>query len=115
MLRLSVFLFEYCGTLCAAAVVSISPVGGEDGIRDLFQRSTLEDALLAHAAASQPFPRDSCCHYITCHLADTFIQSNLQLIRLSRIYTPWSNVCLAQGPNSCADLIVATSVLYIPI
>ena len=49
--------------------------------------------------------------YITCHLADAFIQSNLQLTRLSRRHTPWSNVGvkgLAQGPNSCADLIVAT-------
>ena len=49
--------------------------------------------------------------YIPCHLADAFIQSDLQLIRLSRRHTPWSNVglrALAQGPNSCADLIVAT-------
>ena len=50
-------------------------------------------------------------HCITCHLADAFIQSDLQLIRLSRRHTPRSNVGLrafAQGPNSCADLIVAT-------
>ena len=33
-------------------------------------------------------------HYITCHLADAFIQSDLQLIRLSRRHTPWSNVGL---------------------
>ena len=32
--------------------------------------------------------------YITCDLADTFIQSDLQLIRLSRRHTPWSNVGL---------------------
>ena len=32
--------------------------------------------------------------YITCHLADAFIQSDLQLIRLSRRHTPWSNVGL---------------------
>ena len=31
---------------------------------------------------------------ITCHLADAFIQSDLQLIRLSRRHTPWSNVGL---------------------
>ena len=35
-------------------------------------------------------------HYIiiTCHLADAFIQSDLQLFRLSRRHTPWSNVGL---------------------
>ena len=33
-------------------------------------------------------------HYITCHLADAFIHSDLQLIRLSRRHTPWSNVGL---------------------
>ena len=50
-------------------------------------------------------------HYITCHLADVFIQSDLQLIRLSRRHTPLEQCGvkgLAQGPNSCADLIVAT-------
>ena len=31
-------------------------------------------------------------HKITCHLTDAFIQSDLQLIRLSRRHTPWSNV-----------------------
>ena len=49
--------------------------------------------------------------FITYHLADVFIQSDLQLIRLSRRHNPWSNVGvegLAQGPNSCADLILAT-------
>ena len=30
----------------------------------------------------------------TCHLADAFIQSDLQLIRLSRRHTPWRNVGL---------------------
>ena len=29
-------------------------------------------------------------NYLTCHLADAFIQSHLQLIRLSRRPTPWS-------------------------
>ena len=33
-------------------------------------------------------------HYITCNLADAFIQSDLQLISLSRRHTPWSNVGL---------------------
>ena len=40
---------------------------------------------------------------ITYHLADTFIQSNLQLIRLSRRHTPWSNVglrALLKGPTA---------------
>ena len=31
---------------------------------------------------------------MSCHLADAFIQSDLQLIRLSRRHTPWSNVGL---------------------
>ena len=35
-------------------------------------------------------------NYITCNFADTFIQSDLQLVGL------------AQGPNSCTDLILAT-------
>ena len=50
-------------------------------------------------------------HYITCHLADSFIQSDLQLIRLSRRHSPLEQCGakgLAQGPNSCADLIMAT-------
>ena len=41
--------------------------------------------------------------YITCHLADTFIQSDLQLIRLSMRHTPWSNVglrALLKGPTA---------------
>ena len=34
-------------------------------------------------------------HYIiTLHLADAFIQSDLQLIRISRRHTPWCNVGL---------------------
>ena len=33
-------------------------------------------------------------HYITCLLADAFIQSDLQCIILSRRHTPWSNVGL---------------------
>ena len=52
--------------------------------------------------------RDSCVVYITCNLADAFIQSDLQLIRLGRRHTPWSNVGvkgLAQGANSCADFL----------
>ena len=39
--------------------------------------------------------------YITCHLADTFI--NLQLIRLNRRHTPWSTVglrALLKGPTA---------------
>ena len=46
----------------------------------------------------------------TLHLADTFIQSYLQLIWLSRRHSPLEQCGvkgLAQGPN-CADLIVAT-------
>ena len=42
-------------------------------------------------------------HYITCHLADAFIQSDLQWIRLSRRHTPWSNVGLRaslKGPTA---------------
>ena len=42
-------------------------------------------------------------HYITCHLADAFIQSDLQLIRLGRRHTPWSNVglrALLKGPTA---------------
>ena len=38
---------------------------------------------------------------MSCHLADVFIQSDLQLIRLSRRHTPWSNVglrALVKGP-----------------
>ena len=49
-------------------------------------------------------------HYITCHLADALIQSDLQLLRLSRRHFPLEQCGvkgLAQGPNSCADLIVA--------
>ena len=41
------------------------------------------------------------CFYITCHLADAFIQSNLQLSRLIRRHAPWSNVglrALLKGP-----------------
>ena len=56
-------------------------------------------------------------HYITCHLADVFIQSNLQLIRLNRRHTPLEQCGvkgLAQGPNSCTDLIVATPGLEPP-
>ena len=54
---------------------------------------------------------ERCCkeelHYITCHLADAFIQSDLQLIRLSWRHTPWSNGFkgLAQGPNSLCSII----------
>ena len=46
---------------------------------------------------------DITLHYITCHLADAFIQSDLQLIRLSRRHTPWSNVglrALLKGPTA---------------
>ena len=42
-------------------------------------------------------------HYITCNLADAFIQSDLQLIRLGRRHTPWSNVglrALLKGPTA---------------
>ena len=44
----------------------------------------------------------SLLHCITCNLADGFIQSDLQLIRLSRRHTPWSNVglrALLKGPT----------------
>ena len=46
-----------------------------------------------------------------CHLADAFIQSDLQLIWLSRRRSPLEQCGVkgfAQGPNSCADLILAT-------
>ena len=49
--------------------------------------------------------------YITCHLADAFIQRDLQLIRLSRRHFTLEQCGvkgLAQGPNSGADLIMAT-------
>ena len=45
-------------------------------------------------------------HYIALHyshLAEAFIQSDLQLIRLSRRYIPWSNVglrALLKGPKA---------------
>ena len=57
-------------------------------------------------------------HYIICNLADAFVQSDLQLIRLSRRHMPWSNVGvkgLAQRPNSCADLIMAAPGIEPPI
>ena len=44
-----------------------------------------------------------CEDYITCHLADAFIQSDLQLMRLNRRHTPWSNVglrALLKGPTA---------------
>ena len=47
-------------------------------------------------------------HYITYHLADAFIQSDLQLIRLSRRHTPWSNVglrALFKGPTAVQILL----------
>ena len=47
-------------------------------------------------------------NYITCHLA-AFIQSDLQLIRLSRRHTPWSNVglrALLKGPTSVQITVV---------
>ena len=50
-----------------------------------------------------PAPPPITLHYITCHLADAFIQSDLQLIRLSRRHTPWSNVglrALLKGPTA---------------
>ena len=42
-------------------------------------------------------------HYVTCHLADAFIQSDLQLIRPSKRHTPWSDVGLRaslKGPTA---------------
>ena len=45
------------------------------------------------------------------YFADTFIQSNLQLIRLSRGQSPLEQCGvkgLVQGPNGCADLSMAT-------
>ena len=47
-------------------------------------------------------------HYITCHLADAFIQSDLQLIRLSRRHTPWSNVGLRALLRSKSTCLSAT-------
>ena len=49
-------------------------------------------------------------YHITCYLADAFIQSDLQF-RLSKKQSPLEQCGvkgLAQGPNSCADFIVAT-------
>ena len=46
-------------------------------------------------------------HYITCHLADTFIQSDLQLIRLSRRHTLWGS----GRSKPCAMLGVSVFVL----
>ena len=49
------------------------------------------------------YPKMCILFYITCHLADAFIQSDLQLIRLSRRHTPWSNVglrALLKGPTA---------------
>ena len=47
-------------------------------------------------------------HYIACHLADAFIQSDLQLIRSAGDMPLEQCWDLAQGPTSCTDLIVAT-------
>ena len=61
--------------------------------------------------------KDLASYYITCHLADAFIQSDLQLIRLSRGQSPLEKCGvkgLSQGPNSCADLIVATAGIEPP-
>ena len=60
------------------------------------------------------------CDAITLHysyLADIFIQRDLQLITLSRARSPLEQCGvkgLAQTPNSCADLIVATPGLEPP-
>ena len=53
--------------------------------------------------------------YITCHLADAFIQSDLQLIDYAGhiLGAMWVKG-LAQGPNSCADIIVATPGIESP-
>ena len=54
---------------------------------------------------------------IICYLADTFFQSTLQLIRLSRGQSPLEKCgvkSLAQGPNSCVDLTVAALGLEPP-
>ena len=42
-------------------------------------------------------------HYITCYLADAFLQCDIQLIRRSRRHTPWSTVglrALLKGPTT---------------
>lgn len=52
--HLGAFLFVYCGTLCAAALVSVSPAGGEDGIMDPLRRSTSEGSLQMHEAVCPP-------------------------------------------------------------
>ena len=54
--------------------------------------------------------RNVTLHVITLHviLADAFIQSDLQLIRLSRRHTPWSNVglrALLKGPTTVQILL----------
>ena len=51
--------------------------------------------------------------YITCNLADAFIQSDLQLIRVV-VRELYGVKGLAKGPNSCADLIVATGSNHRP-
>ena len=59
-----------------------------------------------HVKMHTPMHTHSCKNTytnITCHLADAFLQSNLQLIRLSRRHTPWSNVglrALLKGPTA---------------
>ena len=58
---------------------------------------------LPHAFPQHWQPRTKATHYIACHLADAFIQSDLQLIRLSRRHTPWSDVGLRaslKGPTA---------------
>ena len=74
------------------------------------------------SALSSIFQRMGYDIYIVVIWAGAFIQSNLQLIRLSRRQPPPHPTPLeqcgvkgfAQGPNSCTDLIVATPGLEQP-
>ena len=71
----------------------------------IFRLSYKHDYNFAFQWISLGMGRDSAVnYYITCHLADAFIQSDLQLIRLSSRHTPWSNVglrALLKGQQLC--------------
>ena len=51
---------------------------------------------------------------MSCHLADAFIQSDLQLIRLSRRHTPWSNVGLWALLKDPTDVQILSSPNHQP-
>ena len=82
-----------------------------DGCLDMVECDGDADRLVLHHVHHVGLIRDDrglfkvrACgeHYITCNLVVAFIQSNLQLIRLSIRHTPWSNVglrALLKGPT----------------